>query len=43
MEKKLTAEQIAIIDETLVLKKLIYHDIKYEVVDHIASEIETIM
>jgi hypothetical protein len=43
MEKKLTPEQIAIIDEILVLNELNYEDIKYEVLDHIASEIETIM
>jgi hypothetical protein len=43
MEKKLTAEQIALIDETLVLNELSYEDIKYEVLDHVACEIETIM
>lgn len=37
---KLTNEQIAIIDETLVLNGLIYEDIKLEIIDHIASEIE---
>lgn len=37
---KLTAEQIATIEETLVLKGLVYDDIKPEVTDHIASEIE---
>jgi hypothetical protein len=37
---KLTTEQIAQIEETLVLNGLIYDDIKLEVTDHIASEIE---
>jgi hypothetical protein len=37
---KLTSEQIATIEETLVTKGLIYDDIKLEVTDHIASEIE---
>lgn len=37
---KLTTEQIATIEETLVSKGLIYEDIKLEVTDHIASEIE---
>jgi hypothetical protein len=37
---KLTTEQIAKIEETLVLNGLIYDDIKLEVTDHIASEIE---
>lgn len=37
---KLTTEQITKIEETLVLKGLIYEDIKLEVTDHIASEIE---
>jgi hypothetical protein len=37
---KLTAEQIAQIEETLALNCLIYEDIKLEVTDHIASEIE---
>lgn len=40
---KLTTEQIAKIDETLVLNGLIYEDIKLEVTDHIASEIEATM
>lgn len=40
---KLTQEQIAEIDETLVLNGLIYEDIKLEVTDHIASEIEAKM
>lgn len=37
---KLTTEQIAQIDETLVLNGLKFDDIKLEVTDHIASEIE---
>jgi hypothetical protein len=37
---KLTAEQIAQIEETLILNGLIYEDIKLEITDHIASEIE---
>ena len=40
---KLTTQQIAEIDETLVLNGLIYDDIKLEVTDHIASEIEAKM
>jgi len=40
---KLTAEQITKIEETLVLNGLIYEDIKLEVTDHIASEIELII
>lgn len=37
---KLTAEQIEKINQTLIEKGLIYDDIKLEVTDHIASEIE---
>ena len=37
---KLTNQQIAQIEETLVLNGLRYDDIKLEVTDHIASEIE---
>ncbi|RTY70350.1 hypothetical protein [Flavobacterium sp. LB2P53] len=37
---KLTTQQIALIEETLVLNGLKYYDIKLEVTDHIASEIE---
>ena len=37
---KLTNQQIAQIEETLVLNGLNYDDIKLEVTDHIASEIE---
>jgi len=40
---KLSQEQIAKIDETLAGKGLIYHDIKLEIIDHIASDIEVIM
>jgi hypothetical protein len=39
---KLTNQQIAFIDETLVLNSLTYDDIKLEVMDHIASEIEVL-
>lgn len=37
---KLTTEQIAIIEQTLVLNGIVYEDIKLEILDHIASEIE---
>jgi hypothetical protein len=37
---QLTTEQIATIEQTLVLNGLNYEDIKLEVTDHIASEIE---
>jgi len=37
---KLSKEQIAIIDETLILNGVVYDDIKLELIDHIASEIE---
>ncbi|MEO8253246.1 MAG: hypothetical protein ABI554_02580 [Flavobacterium sp.] len=40
---KLTNQQIEIIDQTLVLNGLIYEDIKLEITDHIASEIEVEM
>lgn len=40
---KLNQEQIAKIDETLVLNKVVYDDIKLELTDHIASDIEEIM
>ena len=40
---KLTTNQINQIDETLVLNKVIYDDIKLELTDHIASDIEEIM
>ncbi|TWI01208.1 hypothetical protein IQ05_00779 [Flavobacterium tiangeerense] len=38
---KLTTEQIAQIEETLILNGVVYDDIKIELIDHIASEIET--
>lgn len=37
---KLTNQQIAIIDQTLIDKGLIYEDIKLELIDHIATDIE---
>jgi hypothetical protein len=40
---KLTNQQIAQIEETLALNDLKYDDIKLEVIDHIASEIEVLM
>ena len=40
---KLTTKQLAQIDETLVLNGLNYDDLKLEVTDHIASEIEILM
>lgn len=40
---KLTNQQIDTINETLVLNGLVYDDIKLELVDHIASEIELAM
>jgi hypothetical protein len=40
---KLSKEQIAKIEETLVLNGVVYEDIKLELIDHIASEIETLM
>ncbi len=40
---KLTIEQIAKIDETLVLNGVVYDDIKIELTDHIASDIEEVM
>jgi hypothetical protein len=38
---KLTTQQIATIEETLVLNGVVYDDIKLELVDHIATEIES--
>jgi hypothetical protein len=38
---KLTTEQIATIEKTLVLNGVVYDDIKLELVDHIATEIES--
>ncbi|OAB31510.1 hypothetical protein SAMN05444395_101486 [Flavobacterium fryxellicola] len=40
---KLTQEQITQIEETLVLNGLNYDDLKLEVTDHMASEIEILM
>ncbi len=40
---KLDKQQIQLIDETLVLNKVVYDDIKLELTDHIASDIEEIM
>lgn len=40
---KLTAEQIKKIEETLVLNGIQYEDIKLELTDHIASEIEEVL
>lgn len=37
---KLTTEQLTIVEETLVLNGVVYDDIKIELIDHIASEIE---
>jgi hypothetical protein len=37
---KLTTKQIATIEETLVLNGVVYDDIKLELLDHIATEIE---
>ncbi len=40
---KLTPAQISKIEETLVLNGIVYDDIKLELIDHIASDIEEIM
>lgn len=40
---KLTNQQITQIDEILVLNGLNYDDLKLEVIDHIASEVEVLM
>ena len=40
---KLTTQQIAQIEETLALNGLYFEDLKLEVTDHIASEIEILM
>jgi hypothetical protein len=40
---QLTAEQIECINQTLIAKGLKYEDIKLEVLDHIATEIEVLM
>jgi hypothetical protein len=37
---KLTKHQIELIDESLISNDVIYVDVKYELMDHIASEIE---
>ena len=37
---KLTNQQIAIIDQTLVLNGMVYDDVKLELIDHIATDIE---
>lgn len=37
---KLTNQQIAIIDQTLMDKGVVYEDIKLELIDHIATDIE---
>ncbi len=37
---QLTNQQIATIEQTLFSKGLVFDDIKLEVLDHIASEIE---
>ena len=37
---KLTAEQIAIIDQTLIDKGVVYEEIKLELLDHIVTDIE---
>ena len=37
---KLTNQQLIIIEETLILNGIVYDDIKLELIDHIASEIE---
>lgn len=40
---KLTTQQIATIEQTLFLNGVVYEDIKLELIDHIASEIEAKM
>lgn len=37
---KLTNQQIEIIDQTLVLNGMVYDDVKLELIDHIATDIE---
>lgn len=37
---KITNQQLTIIEETLILNGVVYDDIKLELIDHIASEIE---
>ena len=40
---KLTAEQIECINQTLIEKGIKYDDIKLEVLDHIATEVQVLM
>jgi hypothetical protein len=40
---KLTASQIAQIEETLALNQVVFEDIKLELTDHIASDIEVVL
>ncbi|MES2240862.1 MAG: hypothetical protein V4497_11460 [Bacteroidota bacterium] len=40
---KLTIEQITVIEDTLILNGLKFEDLKLEITDHIASEIEVLM
>ncbi|MFB0909668.1 MAG: hypothetical protein QMA99_01700 [Flavobacterium sp.] len=40
---KLTNQQITTIEETLVLNGVVYDDIKLELLDHIATEIEVLI
>lgn len=40
---KLTIKQINVIEDTLVLNGLKFEDLKLEIIDHIASEIEVLM
>jgi hypothetical protein len=39
---RLTNQQITTIEQTLVLNGVVYDDIKLELLDHIATEIESI-
>ena len=43
MEKKLTAQQITVIEASLMYCGLKYDDLKLEVIDHISLEIESLM
>jgi 6-phosphogluconate dehydrogenase len=40
---KITNQQITTIEQTLVLNGVVYDDIKLELLDHIATEIESII
>jgi hypothetical protein len=40
---RLTNQQITTIEQTLVLNGVVYDDIKLELLDHIATEIESII